>query len=109
MSSIMRRPGSGAGGSEPAGLARKTDCVDAVARTELGNRIGEVVAYRGRRQEQRGTDLLGGAATGRGPEHLCLAWCQWVVSDLQRVRHEIRVEEPLPLRHAADRVGQLLG
>ena len=61
------------GSLQPAGRGGDAHRVHPVARAELGDRGGEVVADRAARQVQRGGDL-GGAVSGREPcQHLGLA------------------------------------
>jgi hypothetical protein len=54
-------------------------------------------------------DVLGRAAIGGSAQDVCLAGGQGVDADLECMRDEVGVEEPLALGDTPDRVSELFG
>src|SRR3954449_12305058 len=93
---------------EPAGVACDADRVDAVARTELAHRVGQVVPHRRGGEEQGPGDLARRAPVGGRAQHIGLAFGERTASDVEGERDERWIEEALALCHSANRVRELL-
>src|SRR3954471_13328650 len=93
---------------KPAGVACDADRVDAVARTELAHRVGQVVPHGRGGEEQGRCDLARRAAVGGRPQNVGLTLGERTASDVERDRDERWGEEALALCDAGNLVRELL-
>ena len=95
------------GCSEPAFLPGRPRGLHAIRRTELGNRVREVVSHGAIGEAECRRDGAARHPVRRHAKHLALAVTQWVTLR-PGFASELRVDGAPTAMNSADRVGQLL-